>query len=177
MSSPQPKPIVDDAWVWALAALVAVVMVVVGFSVSHMRAAPLHLSKKLLRGSAFYSLDALSSRRLQRTFGGSQRRSITLAAAQAVTIVGWAVDQQNANSAAAVFVVIDSKDSLAAQFGSARPDVAKAFSNPQFENSGFEAVIPAEDLARGTHAISLDVYAHDGSGRYRDPNILTITVR
>jgi hypothetical protein len=131
---------------------------------------------KLLSGSALYSLDTVSDGSIAERFGGSIHRSVSIDPSRSVTIGGWAVDNRSAQAAAGVFVEVDSKI-VAGSYGVPRPDVAKAMANPLYTTSGFQVFIPASLLPKGSHHVTLDVYAHDGLGHYRDPNILNIVVR
>lgn len=71
---------------------------------------------------------------------------------------GWAADLQAGNPAKDLVVVCDGKQvPVIPKISSSRPDVAKNFHNDNFENTGWEVVIPASSLGTGRH--KLEFYA------------------
>ncbi len=160
-------------------------MILGGFYLAHLPAkctavgviaAPVRMTDRALPGRALYSLDTISDGTTTKELGGPFHRAISVARGRSVAIGGWAVDDRAADAAAGVYVDIDSKVVVTGSYGKSRVDVAQAMNNSQYTNSGFDVVIPTSRLSIGSHDVALDVYAHDGAGRYRDPNILTITV-
>ena len=72
-------------------------------------------------------------------------------------------------------VVIDGTASPAT-YGFDRPDVAVHFGDPDYRPSGFRIVVPANELATGTHSIQFRAIATDRSCYVETPP-LSIVIR
>jgi len=161
-------------------------MVVTGFIFAHAIARneiaslpppAVQVSTKLLPGLAQYSLDSVSEAKKILIFGGGQlHRTISTEQGTPITLYGWAIDNHLRKAAAGVFAELDSKVTVTGTYGVFRPDVAKAMNNPLYANCGFSILIAGNELSKGSHDVALDIDASDGSGRYREKNILTIVV-
>ncbi len=66
---------------------------------------------------------------------------------------GWATDPQSSAPVASVQVLVDGTVAGTATLGIARPDVAAAYNNPAYTNSGWTFMVPAGTLPAGTHTI------------------------
>jgi hypothetical protein len=86
-----------------------------------------------------------------------------------VRIQGWAV--VNGAQAGGVIVELDGKPHPAG-YGGERPDVAAIFHSPSALHSAFEWSVPAWDLGKGWHELSLKILAAGGSGYYDGPRKL-----
>jgi hypothetical protein len=98
----------------------------------------------------------------------------------ATTIGGWAVDYGSARGTGvdAVMISIDGPPSagtpsVAAPYGSARPDVAQQFGRPDWTQSGFSVSWTPEGLTTGQH--TLVVSAHSPQSGWSS-NAVTVTV-
>jgi hypothetical protein len=80
--------------------------------------------------------------------------------AQEWKISGWAVDAPSRAPAAGVDVVID-RMVFATTYGTHRGDVAQYFKRPNYRDTGFAAIIPANALAAGEHWLSIRVVTAD----------------
>lgn len=94
---------------------------------------------------------------------------------EATTVTGWAVDGPSKSPAGTVVVSVDDMLFLTT-YGSSRPDVAHVFSNPVYQNSGFQAVIPANQLSLGAHTVTIRVVTKDMTAYYESAQRVTITV-
>jgi hypothetical protein len=110
-----------------------------------------------------YSIDGIDGPlELLDTLG--QRQRLTIAAGQPDTLTGWAIDAANGVPAGGVFVTIDERSALWADYGAAREQPATLFGAP-FRPSGFRVVLPA--LSPGQHSVRLTVVSRDGQGYYQ----------
>ena len=75
-------------------------------------------------------------------------------------VSGWAVDGPRRAPAAGVDVVID-RTVFPTTYGTHRNDVAQYFKRPNYRDTGFTAIIPANTLARGEHWLSIRVVTSD----------------
>ncbi len=79
-----------------------------------------------------------------------------------ITVTGWAADYQDGAPVKQVQVLIDGKVAGNAVLGLARADVAKAYNNPAWTNSGWTFSYSSASLAVGTHtatAVATDSFA------------------
>lgn len=77
------------------------------------------------------------------------------------------MDEQNNDSAPAVFPGIDERIDVPALYGLDREDVAKDFETGTLRFSGFLATFSSSILAKGEHVISLKIVTKDGTHYYR----------
>lgn len=91
--------------------------------------------------------------------------TVTADANQPITISGWAVDEKAHRPASAVYIDVDGH-LFATSYGSARPDVAAAFSQPAYTNSGFTGRFSA---GPGTHHVAVRIVDVAGRGYYTAP--------
>jgi phosphoglycerol transferase len=90
-------------------------------------------------------------------------------------VSGWAVDGPRRAPAAAVDVVID-RIAFPTTYGIHRNDVAEYFKRPNYRDTGFAAVIPANAIPRGEHWLSIRVVTADGGCYYESPGVRVTTV-
>ena len=75
-----------------------------------------------------------------------------------VKIVGWALVPDLDTETQTVYVSLTSADGDTLQYTTkeiSRPDVAEAFGDGRYENRGFQAVIPVEEVADGTYTLQI----------------------
>jgi len=94
---------------------------------------------------------------------------------QDVVITGWAVDTTASSAAGGLLAQIDGADRVAASYGVARSDVARA-ARISDVGTGFVLTIPARLLAHGRHSISLLMLNRASTGFYWYPDRLEIDV-
>ena len=80
-----------------------------------------------------------------------------------LAVRGWAIDERESKLAVAVKLVIDSKDCYPTVYGMERADVADALERPDFDKSGFVAILKTSNLSVGTHRISMRVAGESGA--------------
>lgn len=98
------------------------------------------------------------------------KTSVNVSGSQPLRVSGWAVDLPAKAVAANVDVVIDGVP-YAARYGMPRNDVAAYLQDPKYERSGFEYMVPARQLSKGTHTISVRVIMSDGKAYVQSPGI------
>ena len=89
-------------------------------------------------------------------------------------VFGWVADATDGAPLSNVKVYIDGTLAGTPTLGIARPDVAAAYSNAAYTNSGYQLHYSAAGLSLGTHAVT--VVAVDSGGRSTTLGPLTITV-
>src|ERR1041385_7568883 len=96
---------------------------------------------------------------------------VTLTNGQNIEFKGWAVDTTSANGPGVDSVEITIINELGfsqrifANYGLPRPDVAQALGRPDWAQSGFFRVWPAEGLAEGSNTIQVWAQASTGISR------------
>lgn len=83
----------------------------------------------------------------------------------AITISGWAVDDQAKLPAAKVYISIDTND-YEVVYGLLRPDVAKVFDNKDYEFCGWNLTLPVSHIGKGKHQVGIKITSSDGSAMY-----------
>jgi sugar lactone lactonase YvrE len=104
----------------------------------------------------------------------SLTRSTTVSQSDTLWVAGWVVDAVDGAPLSNVKVYIDGTLLGTPTVGIARPDVAAAFMNPAYLNSGYQFFHSAATFSLGTHAIT--VIAIDSGGRSTTFGPITITV-
>jgi hypothetical protein len=102
---------------------------------------------------------------------------IPIDATAPVIVLGWAVDSPSGKLASKIYAAINGTQWFACSYGDERKDVAKAFSSPAFEKSGYRCVIPANRLAVGSDSLALAVVDALGTGFYSGSSHVTLDVR
>ena len=100
--------------------------------------------------------------------------SSTMAQNTTMIVAGWAADQQDGSPLTKVEIRIDGNSVGNATLGYSRPDVASAYGNSSFTNSGFQMMYNIGTLASGTHTVT--AVAYDSNGATTTLNALQITV-
>jgi hypothetical protein len=90
---------------------------------------------------------------------------------------GWAVDNAASQTPSRVFVSIDGRLDFPALLGRARPDVASAFHNPNYEKSGIVSYVRTALISPGDHSVSLKIVSRDGSGYWTCPGSGVFRIR
>jgi phospholipase C len=98
----------------------------------------------------------------------------TLYQSDALTVVGWAADYNDNAPAHPVQVLIDGLVAGSATLGGNRPDVATAYNNPAWNQSGWIFSINAASLSVGNHQVS--AVAGDSLGLSNALKPITISV-
>jgi hypothetical protein len=88
----------------------------------------------------------------------ARTHSTIVAQADNVFVGGWAVDPQDGAPVSRVQILIDGKDVGNATLNLYRPDVATAYNNPAYRNSGWSLTYPASGLSKGTHTVQAVAY-------------------
>lgn len=93
-----------------------------------------------------------------------------------VTIWGWAIDKQAADTAGAVFISIDGKTDVPAFYGMDRPDIAAHFGE-RCRASGFTASFATAIVPAGQqHTLSLRIVTHDKTGYYEPTQRIVLEI-
>ncbi|UWZ86119.1 beta strand repeat-containing protein [Occallatibacter riparius] len=130
-----------------------------------------------LVGSVTFTVTAL---RVTPPFGAislvrdARTHAATVAQSDSVMAAGWAADPQDGAPVSRVQILIDGSDAGNATLGLARPDVAAAYNNPAYLNSGWTFTYPAAGLSLGMHSIS--AVAYDSLGLSTTLGTVTFTV-
>jgi hypothetical protein len=89
--------------------------------------------------------------------------STTVSQSDSVKVDGWVADQTDGAPLSNVTVYIDGIPVGTPALGIARPDVAAAYHNTAYTNSGYKMLYPATSLSLGAHQVT--VVAIDSGGR------------
>ena len=81
--------------------------------------------------------------------------STTVSTTDSIFISGWAADPVDGSPLNSVVVYIDGASVGSPTLGGSRPDVASAYSNPAYTNSGYQLSYPAGSLSTGSHSITV----------------------
>ncbi len=122
-------------------------------------------------GAPLFSLDGIGE--VGEPARGS--RAVVSGGAPVVMFHGWAVDPVARRGASAVSVTWEGGE-LRLECNQERSDVAAVFGVPGFASGGFDGVVPASALGRGRHELHFAVVSADGTGYYRVPGVVTLTV-
>lgn len=122
-----------------------------------------------LPGVPLFSVDFIN--------GAPPDRVPSVAAGTTLPVSGWAVDDRARTVAKGVIVFIEGGAETAARYGFERPDVAQAFGNRGYRNSGFTADASTFSLAPGRHSLGLRILNADGTGFYEPPARFFFDVR
>jgi hypothetical protein len=85
----------------------------------------------------------------------------SIAQSDSIRAGGWAADPQGGAPVSRVQILIDGRDAGNATLGLARPDVASAYNNPAYQNSGWLFTYPP-GLSLGSHTLSAVAYNSTG---------------
>ncbi len=94
------------------------------------------------------------------------QKSIQVSGVNGVAFGGWGIDEPNKSVAAGIDVVVDQVP-YTAKYGIERPDVAGFFKNPAYLHCGFQYMMPAGKLPKGSHTVSLRVISKDKKTYYQ----------
>ena len=100
--------------------------------------------------------------------------STTVAWNHAVTVNGWAADTTDGAPVASVQILSDGNVVATATLGLSRPDVAAAYNNPAYTNSGWTATIPSGTLTSGVHSITAIASNSSGATTTLGPKSITV---
>jgi hypothetical protein len=92
-------------------------------------------------------------------------------------LLGWAVDAATGKPAGGVVLLVDRKLEVPTRYGVSRPDVAAAFHEPSWSNSGFEVLLGERALPKGHHTLSIAILSNDRRAFYRTPAEWPLEVR
>lgn len=94
---------------------------------------------------------------------------------ETITVSGWAVDHPAKKPANKVLIDIDGR-LFRTNYGSDRPDVAKAYKQNNYRKSGWKTEIPVCLLKPGKHVLSLKIISNNSKSFYSiDNQIVFIT--
>ena len=91
---------------------------------------------------------------------------IDLEKEKTITISGWALDREANDVGSEVFITIDGRVDIPANYGIDRSDVSDHFENPRFRFSGYMATFSSSIIERGMHTLSVKIVTKDGRGYY-----------
>ena len=117
-----------------------------------------------------FSLDLIGTTR-----GPFTANPVSVSASRDLVVSGWAIDDLHQAAAAHVDVVIDQK-LFSASYGIDRSDVSAYFKVPAYLASGFTARISAQQLAKGSHTLSIRVLSHNRTCYYQSPAARDVTI-
>ena len=78
---------------------------------------------------------------------------------------GWAADKVDGAPVAKVVILVDNQPVANAVLGYSRPDIAKAYNDTRYTNSGWEKAYNIGNLAPGTHTLAAVAYNKAGASR------------
>jgi len=104
-----------------------------------------------------YSIDAVS----QTPTMNLAMEKFSIAFGAPIVIQGWAVDAPHGSLAEGIFVSIDGRHEVLAEYGGSRPDVANYYHAAAYQYSGFTIQIPTTGLSFGDHALTVKIVAND----------------
>jgi hypothetical protein len=120
-------------------------------------------------GGPLYFIDTLNKRPKR------EDNEFVMDAGEPLRITGWFVIPSTGRAALAMDVLVDGTASPAF-YGFDRPDVATHFGDPDYQPSGFEVMVPANELTAGAHTVQFRAIATDRSC-YAETTPLSITIR
>lgn len=93
-----------------------------------------------------------------------------------LNITGWALDKYAEKLASGVYILIDNQPFLA-NYGYARPDVAKFHNNPTYTPCGFSLNIPTAKIGKGEHVVEIRVVRTDKKSIYASDKKIKILIK
>lgn len=87
---------------------------------------------------------------------------------------GWSADYQDNGPAKSVIISIDGTVVGSATLGGSRPDVAAAYSQPAWTNSGWSFAYPASSLSSGSHNVTATATDSLGLSTTFGPIVITV---
>jgi lysozyme family protein len=81
-------------------------------------------------------------------------RSTTVGLSDSLLVSGWAVDPHDGAPVTSVNILIDGNPAGSATVGQVRPDVAAAYGNPAYQNSGWSFTYAVSSLSVGPHTVT-----------------------
>jgi hypothetical protein len=100
--------------------------------------------------------------------------SATVQQSDSLLVSGWVADPVDGSPLSNVKVYVDGNLFGTPTLGISRPDVAAAYNNPAYANSGYQLIASASSLSLGAHSVT--VIAIDSSSRATTFGPLTINV-
>lgn len=94
---------------------------------------------------------------------GDSTGTTTLPAGGLINAHGWAVDPEDGSPVATVKILLDGSPIGSAVLGGSRPDVASAYNNPAYGNSGWAFTGSIRNASVGSHTITAAVYDSSGN--------------
>ncbi|NOR87487.1 MAG: hypothetical protein GQ527_07755 [Bacteroidales bacterium] len=88
---------------------------------------------------------------------------------------GWAIDFPNQNIADGIVIDIDGNQFMAT-YRISRPDVANAYKNPNYTNSGWSFDIPTEIIGKGSHTVSIKIILDGGKSYYKTDKMINFII-
>jgi len=99
-----------------------------------------------------------------------------LKAEENITIKGWAFDKPGMKPASKVLLLINGKFYLT-EYGTARPDVAKAYKNDDYHHVGWKLDLQKNDLKQGKYKMQIIIIAADNNTYFTPDQIVEFEIR
>jgi len=99
-----------------------------------------------------------------------------LTAEENITIKGWAIDKPALEPASKVFLLINGKMHLT-EYGTARPDVAKAYKNDDYHHVGWKLDLQKNDLKQGKYKMQIIIIGSDNNTYFGPDQIVEFEIR
>jgi hypothetical protein len=93
-------------------------------------------------------------------------KTITLDKCKTVKISGFATDFLSNKPAGGVFLLLDNIHWVKTQYGKERSWVVQKYNNPLFQNTGFSATLPIQEIGPGSHSLEIRVLTNDKKAYY-----------
>ncbi len=93
---------------------------------------------------------------------GAQSGTTSFTQNDTMSVTGWAADQQDGSPVSRVSVLVDGTAVGNATLGQVRNDVAQAYNNPAYANSGWAFSFAGANMSVGTHTITSVAYDSQG---------------
>lgn len=113
-----------------------------------------------LGSSKSYSFDGIDGNRYSGSLITIQQGT------RAISYNGWAIDLNARMPASAVMLLVNGHLASISHYGDVRDDVAQAYKNTAYINSGFHGSLDTSTLKVGKYELSLKIISADGHGYY-----------
>jgi hypothetical protein len=175
-------------WLEASIGLLALVVLGVGFAISHKGSADAQSAGDqasangsnsgnllVLGGPPTVLLDSVSYGSIHELAHYTKPYHLKLNEGQALTLTGWSFDNMDQEAPAEVFAQVDAYARVKGLLAD-RPDVAKYFHDDRYTHIGYTFVIPTSTLTVGMHQLSFLAENSAHSGYHVVPDWIDVEV-